>query len=53
VTDLTAPARPVAPTSAEKSRRSRLWFVDNLRVALICLVVLHHIVVTYSGLPLW
>jgi hypothetical protein len=36
-----------------KSRRSRLWFVDNLRVALICLVVLHHIVVTYSGLPLW
>jgi hypothetical protein len=27
--------------------------VDNLRVALICLVVLHHIVVTYSGLPLW
>jgi glucan biosynthesis protein C len=53
VTDLTAPARPVAPTSAEKSRGSRLWFVDNLRVALICLVVLHHIVVTYSGLPLW
>lgn len=53
MTDLTAAARPVAPTTAEKARRSRLWFVDNLRVALICLVVLHHIVVTYSGLPLW
>jgi hypothetical protein len=36
-----------------KPSTSRLWFVDNLRVALICLVVLHHIVVTYSGLPLW
>jgi glucan biosynthesis protein C len=53
LTDLTAAAQPVAPTTAEKARRSRLWFVDNLRVALICLVVLHHIVVTYSGLPLW
>ena len=53
MTDLTATARPVALTSAEKSGTSRLWFVDHLRVALICLVVLHHIVVTYSGLPLW
>ena len=53
MTDLTAAAQPVAPTTAEKARRSRLRFVDNLRVALICLVVLHHIVVTYSGLPLW
>ena len=52
MTDLTATARPVALTT-EKSSTSRLWFADNLRVALICLVVVHHIVVTYSGLPLW
>jgi len=53
VTDLTATARSVAPISVEEPQTSRLWFVDNLRVALICLVVIHHIVVTYSGLPLW
>ncbi|TCO30194.1 surface polysaccharide O-acyltransferase-like enzyme [Kribbella steppae] len=31
----------------------RLWFVDNLRVLLTVLVVLHHIAVTYSGMGLW
>ncbi|TCC59673.1 acyltransferase [Kribbella pittospori] len=32
---------------------TRLWFVDNLRVLLTVLVVLHHVAVTYSGIPLW
>ena len=32
---------------------SRVWFVDNLRVLLISLVILHHIACIYSGLPAW
>ncbi|GLZ31960.1 hypothetical protein Lesp02_41480 [Lentzea sp. NBRC 105346] len=31
----------------------RLWFVDNLRILLTALVVLHHVAATYSGLPAW
>src|SRR5689334_16615304 len=31
----------------------RLWFVDNLRILLIALVVLHHTACIYSGLPAW
>ncbi|MET7333933.1 acyltransferase family protein [Nonomuraea sp. NPDC005650] len=31
----------------------RLWFVDNLRILLTALVVLHHTAIIYSGLPLW
>ncbi|MCP3802060.1 acyltransferase family protein [Allokutzneria sp. A3M-2-11 16] len=30
-----------------------MWFVDNLRVLLTALVVLHHTAATYSGLPVW
>jgi len=45
----------VDTASASRSAASpaRLWFVDNLRVLLTVLVVLHHIATTYSGLPLW
>lgn len=32
---------------------ARLWFVDNLRILLTSLVILHHIAVTYSGIPMW
>ncbi|GAA3093283.1 acyltransferase family protein [Streptosporangium carneum] len=31
----------------------RLLHVDNLRVALTALVVLHHVAVTYGNIPLW
>jgi surface polysaccharide O-acyltransferase-like enzyme len=31
----------------------RLWFVDNLRILLIALVILHHTACIYSGLPAW
>lgn len=31
----------------------RLWFVDNLRILLTLLVILHHVVVGYSGLGAW
>lgn len=34
-------------------KRTRLLFVDNLRIALTALVVLHHTAVTYSHIPLW
>jgi len=30
-----------------------VWFVDNLRVLLISLVILHHIACIYSGIPAW
>ncbi|MFF5212144.1 hypothetical protein [Streptosporangium sp. NPDC000396] len=38
---------PLPPWPAGK------WFVDNLRILLISLVVLHHTAGTYSGLPAW
>jgi glucan biosynthesis protein C len=33
--------------------KTRLWFVDNLRIVLIALVVLHHTAAVYSGLDAW
>ena len=33
--------------------RTRLNYLDNLRVVLTALVVLHHAAVTYSHIPLW
>jgi peptidoglycan/LPS O-acetylase OafA/YrhL len=33
--------------------RTRLGYLDNLRVLLTALVVLHHAAVTYSHIPLW
>lgn len=39
--------------SGEPAGARRLWFVDNLRIALTVLVVLHHVVVGYSGLGMW
>ena len=45
-------AESALPPTAERPGR-RLLFVDNLRVALTVLVVLHHLAVTYSGLPIW
>ncbi|GAA4927870.1 fucose 4-O-acetylase-like acetyltransferase [Nonomuraea thailandensis] len=44
--------RPAPPTRGSASP-PRLWFADNLRILLTSLVVLHHIAVMYSGLPLW
>lgn len=48
---VTAPTATPAPAHAPTG--SRLAFVDNLRVVLMALVILHHVAVTYSGLPLW
>lgn len=37
-----------APVTTE-----RLHYVDNLRIALTALVVLHHVAVTYGNIPAW
>lgn len=43
------------PTTAEPglTTRARLFFVDNLRVVLTLLVVLHHAAITYGNIPVW
>ncbi|MCK7622309.1 acyltransferase family protein [Streptomyces sp. RS10V-4] len=44
----TAPHGTAAPTT-----RPRLHYLDNLRIALTALVVLHHTAVTYGNIPVW
>ncbi|MGW2628985.1 acyltransferase family protein [Streptomyces chattanoogensis] len=39
--------------SAERPKRPRLLYIDNLRIALTALVVLHHTAVTYGNIPAW
>ncbi|PRX98721.1 acyltransferase family protein [Allonocardiopsis opalescens] len=48
----TRPA-PAPPPAAGAAPRRRLRYVDNLRVALTVLVVLHHVAITYGNLPVW
>ncbi|WP_241474754.1 acyltransferase family protein [Nocardiopsis xinjiangensis] len=38
---------------AENAPRSRLAYIDNLRILLTVFVVLHHAAVTYGNLPVW
>ncbi|MFG2207509.1 acyltransferase [Streptomyces sp. NPDC048638] len=45
---LAGPERAVA-----RPPRARLHYVDNLRIALTALVVLHHTAVTYGNIPAW
>jgi glucan biosynthesis protein C len=55
--ELTTPHAAEAPRALEQARpeaaRSRLSFVDNLRVALTALVVIHHLAVTYGFVAPW
>jgi surface polysaccharide O-acyltransferase-like enzyme len=44
---------PQTTTLPDTSRTQRLWFVDNLRVLLISLVIVHHLACIYSGLDAW
>ena len=46
MTERQSAAKLPAPTLS----RPRLYFVDYLRAALVCLVILHHIAITYGGL---
>src|SRR5882757_3865416 len=43
----------VASTATPVRTGARLLYVDNLRIFLTMLVVLHHVAVTYSDIPLW
>ncbi|MFB4269903.1 acyltransferase family protein [Nonomuraea sp. GTA35] len=47
-----ADPRP-APPARSSASPARLWFADNLRILLTSLVVLHHVAIMYSGMPLW
>jgi fucose 4-O-acetylase-like acetyltransferase len=40
--------QPTAPPTA-----ARLFYIDNLRTALMALVVIHHSVIAYSSVPRW
>ncbi len=47
-------SRPAAAQEAVQSRAStRLLFVDNIRVFLTILVILHHLMITYAGTGSW
>ena len=45
-------AQPMA-AEARSSIGSRLLFVDNIRVFLTILVILHHLMITYAGTGRW
>lgn len=49
MTELTRPSVAPAATSAGP----RMVYLDNLRILLTVLVVLHHVALTYGNLPLW
>ena len=51
LTSAAAAAAPAGPTAAqERSPRSeRLYYLDNLKAALVAIVVLHHVLGTVSG----
>ncbi|WP_407547741.1 acyltransferase family protein [Streptomyces sp. Pv4-95] len=52
--DLDRTAVRAAPEpAAEQPQRARLLYIDNLRIALTALVVLHHTAVTYGNIPAW
>ncbi len=40
-------------TTRAPATTGRLQYIDNLRIALTALVVLHHVAVTYGNIPLW
>jgi glucan biosynthesis protein C len=49
-----APSRPLPATADAQPRAiSRLLFVDNIRVFLTILVILHHLMIIYSGNGSW
>ena len=43
----------VSTAEAKLSTKARLFFIDNLRIALIVLVVLHHLAITYGHSGGW
>jgi hypothetical protein len=39
--------------TTEKPKKTRLFFVDNLRILLIIMLVLHHLAITYGHSGGW
>ena len=39
--------------ATDKPKKTRLFFVDNLRILLIILLVLHHLIITYGHAGMW
>jgi surface polysaccharide O-acyltransferase-like enzyme len=37
----------------EKPKKARMFFVDNLRILLIVLLILHHLIITYGHSGMW
>lgn len=57
MTEQTRPPRDAAPPApapeAAPASRPRLYYLDNLRIVLTVLVLLHHVGVTYGNIPVW
>jgi glucan biosynthesis protein C len=47
------PTSQAVPGEAVRARAGRLFFVDNIRVLLTILVILHHLVIIYAGTGGW
>lgn len=47
LTGAAGPAAPILPAAAPPG--ARLWFVDHLRIVLICGVVVAHLAALYAG----
>jgi glucan biosynthesis protein C len=47
------PANEAAPAATVRAKAGRLFFVDNIRVFLTILVILHHLMITYAGTGSW
>lgn len=47
------PKGQTMPAEAVRARAGRLFFVDNIRVFLTILVILHHLMITYAGTGDW
>src|SRR5512137_67442 len=46
-------SRPAAAEAAQTKAASRLLFIDNIRVFLTILVLLHHLMIIYAGSGSW
>ena len=53
VEPVSLPASQPLPTAGVRTRAGRLFFVDNIRVFLTILVILHHLMITYAGTGSW
>lgn len=52
-TTRTASPTQVPNRTKENPRKTRLFFIDNLRIFLISLIVLHHLSITYGHAGMW